>query len=174
MLQPLQHDLSTSLLNLTSKEDFIQNSIDLYHKSATCTSTMTLPLSLSLSTPSSILHPLPFSFSAPIQLTATYLIKPKNNIKLTNVPKKTIQHLDKKMHSLQISKLVVVVVDAYAEEQPSVPPVYDSCCAPEFYKVGLVSAVSGRDQAVDLWCVRVEVVVLVLDVCWCDGVEVWW
>ena len=53
------------------------------------------------------------------------------------------------MYRLQISQLVVVCVDAHAEEETRVPPV-DYLERAELDKVGLVLLVSGSDEAVDL------------------------
>lgn len=53
------------------------------------------------------------------------------------------------MYRLQISQLVVVCVDAHAEEETRVPPV-DYLERAELDKVGLVLLVSGSDEAVNL------------------------
>lgn len=53
------------------------------------------------------------------------------------------------MNRLQIRELVIVGVDAHAEEQPRVSPIYDLRGA-ELDEVGLMLLVSGRDEAVDL------------------------
>ena len=52
------------------------------------------------------------------------------------------------MDGLQVRELVVVRVDADAEEEPGVAPVYDFEIA-ELDEVGLVSLVSRSDEAVD-------------------------
>lgn len=53
------------------------------------------------------------------------------------------------MNRLEVRQLVVVGVDAHAEEQARVPPVHDLVVA-ELGEVGLVFLVAGRDEAVDL------------------------
>ena len=52
------------------------------------------------------------------------------------------------MNGLEVSQLVVVRVDAGAEEEPRVAPV-DDLHAAELDEVGLVLLVARRDQAVD-------------------------
>lgn len=79
----------------------------------------------------------------------THLVEIKHQIQLAHVPKKAIQHLDEEMYGLQIRELVVVGVDADAEEEARVAPVDDFQGA-EFDEVGLVLLVPGRDEAVDL------------------------
>lgn len=67
------------------------------------------------------------------------------------------------MYGLQIRQLVIVGVDADAEEKPRVAPV-DNLQVPELNEVGLMLLISRGDQAVDLafefdfffitvWCV---------------------
>ena len=59
------------------------------------------------------------------------------------------------MYRLQISQLIIIVVDADAEEETSVAAVHYPRRIAEFDEVGLVSTVARRYQAVDLWyCVR--------------------
>lgn len=53
------------------------------------------------------------------------------------------------MYGLEIGQLVVVGVDAGAEEEASVASVHDLVVA-ELDKVGLVLLVAGSDEAVDL------------------------
>ncbi len=53
------------------------------------------------------------------------------------------------MYGLEIRELVIVGVDADAEEEAGVAAVDDFEGA-EFHKVGLVFLVAGRDEAVDL------------------------
>jgi hypothetical protein len=50
---------------------------------------------------------------------------------------------------LQVGQLVIVRVDARAEEEACVPPVDDLVIA-ELDEVALVLLVAGRDEAVDL------------------------
>lgn len=79
----------------------------------------------------------------------TYLVKIKDQIQLTHVPEEGIQHLDEKVYGLEVGELVVVGVDADAEEEARVPPVHDLEVA-ELDEVGLVLLVAGGDEAVDL------------------------
>jgi hypothetical protein len=87
--------------------------------------------------------------SSPQDRDTTYLIEIKHQIQLAYVPKETIQYLDKEMYSLKICQLVIIRVDAGAEEKPSVAPVDDLVVA-ELDEVGLVFLVAGSDEAVDL------------------------
>ena len=56
----------------------------------------------------------PRSNSGPV--CSTYLVKIKHQIQLTNVTKKRIQHLNKEMYRLEVRELVIVGIDACAEE----------------------------------------------------------
>lgn len=76
------------------------------------------------------------------------LIKVEHQIQLTHIPKEGIQNLDEEVDGLQVRQLVVVGVDAGAEEQPRVPPV-DDLVVPELDEVGLVFLVARRDEPVD-------------------------
>jgi hypothetical protein len=67
MLQPRQHNLFTRLFNLSSQEDFIQNSINLFP---------TTPVSN------------PFVSSSPFPLS--YLVKVKHQIQFTHIAKELI------------------------------------------------------------------------------------
>ena len=87
--------------------------------------------------------------SFPSPRGSTYLIKVKHQIQLTHIAKETIQHLDKEMNRLQVGQLVVIRIDAGAEEQPCVAPVND-LVVPELDKVRLVFLVAGRYKAVHL------------------------
>jgi len=53
------------------------------------------------------------------------------------------------VNGLQVRQLVIVRIDARAEEEACVPPVDDLVIA-ELDEVGLVFLVSGGDEAVDL------------------------
>jgi hypothetical protein len=77
------------------------------------------------------------------------LVKVEDQVQLAHIPKERIQHLHKKVNSLQVGELVVVGVDAGAEEEPRVSPV-DDLVVPELDEVGLVFLVAGGDEAVDL------------------------
>lgn len=84
MLQSSQHNLFTGLLDLARKEDLIEYCIDLF-----------VPLYQPSYLPSTPSPNGPFPKAEP-----TYLIKVKHQIQLADVPKETIQHLDKEMYSL--------------------------------------------------------------------------
>lgn len=77
-----------------------------------------------------------------------HLIKVEDQIQLTNVPEEGIQHLDEEVDRLEVSELVVVCIDASAEEEPRVAAV-DDLGVSEFDKVGLVFLVARGDEAVD-------------------------
>jgi len=79
--------------------------------------------------------------------TPTHLIKVKDQIQLTHIPKKRIQHLHKEMYRLQIRQLVIVRIHTDTEEQSRVAPVDDFRRA-ELNEVRLVLLVPRRDQAV--------------------------
>jgi hypothetical protein len=79
-----------------------------------------------------------------------HLVKIKHQIQLTHIPKKGVEHFHKEVDSLQVCELVVVCVDAGAEEQTCVPTVHDFGGLPEFDEVGLVFLVPGGYEAVDL------------------------
>lgn len=95
------------------------------------------------------------------------LVEVEDQVQLAHVAEELIEHLDKEMDGLQIGQLVVVGVDADAEEQPGVPAVDDlggrevladqtgvggglGRRRAELDKVGLVLLVAGGDEAVDL------------------------
>ena len=125
MLQPRQHNLLTRLLNLARQKHFIQYRIDL------------LPPAVSPSSPN----------TTPVQ--TTHLVEIKHEIQLADVAEEAVEHLDEEVDRLEVRELVVVGVDADAEEEPRVAPV-DDLEGAEFDEVGLVLLVAGRDEAVDL------------------------
>lgn len=77
------------------------------------------------------------------------LVEIKHQIQLAHVPKEAVQHLDEEVNRFQIRQLVVVGVDADAEEEAGVAPV-DDLQGAELDEVGLVLLVPGCDEAVDL------------------------
>lgn len=77
------------------------------------------------------------------------LVEVKDQVQLAHVAEEGIQHLDEEMYRLEEGELVVVCVDAGAEEQARVAPV-DEFVLPELDEVGLVLLVAGRDEAVNL------------------------
>lgn len=80
---------------------------------------------------------------------ATHLVEIEHQVKLAHVPEETVQDLYKEMYRFQIRQLVVVGVDADAEEEPGVTPI-NNLQGPELDEVGLVLLVPGSDEAVDL------------------------
>jgi hypothetical protein len=78
------------------------------------------------------------------------LVKVEHEIELAHVAEESIQHLDEEVYCLEVCQLVVVGVDACAEEEPCVSPVHDLGHVAELDKVGLVFLVAGGDEAVDL------------------------
>jgi hypothetical protein len=77
------------------------------------------------------------------------LVEVEDQIQLADVAEEGVEDLDEEVDGLEEGELVVVGVDAGAEEEARVPPVDDLVVA-ELDKVGLVLLVSGRDEAVDL------------------------
>jgi hypothetical protein len=78
------------------------------------------------------------------------LVKVEDEIELAHIAEESIQHLDEKVYRLEVRQLVIVGVDACAEEEACVPPVHNLGHVAEFDKVGLVFLVAWGDEAVDL------------------------
>ena len=53
----------------------------------------------------------------------SYLVEIKDEIQLAHIPKERIEHLDEEVNCLQVGKLVVVRVDAGAEEEACIAAV---------------------------------------------------
>ena len=87
-------------------------------------------------------------FSASLRECAD-LVEVKHQIQLTNIPKEAVQHLDEEVYRFQVCQLVIIRVDASAEEEPCVAAV-DYPVVAEFNEVGLVFLVARSDEAVDL------------------------
>lgn len=79
-----------------------------------------------------------------------HLIEIKHQIQFTHVAEESVEHFHKEVDSLQVCELVVVCVDAGAEEESCVAAVDDLGGLPEFDEVGLVFLVPGSYEAVDL------------------------
>lgn len=77
-----------------------------------------------------------------------HLVKIENEVQLADVSEEGVQHLYEEVDGLEVSQLIVVGVDAHAEEEAGVSTVYDLVVS-EFDKVGLVFLVSGGDEAMD-------------------------
>lgn len=77
------------------------------------------------------------------------LVEVEDEIQLADVAEEGIEDLDEEVDGLEVGELVVVGVDAGAEEQAGVAAIDDLVVA-ELDEVGLVLLVSGRDEAVDL------------------------
>lgn len=76
----------------------------------------------------------------------THLVKIKDQVQLTHIPKKTIQHFDKEMNSFQIRQLIIIRVDADTKEEPRISPI-NNLERTEFDKVGLMLLIPRRNQA---------------------------
>lgn len=77
------------------------------------------------------------------------LVEVEDQVQLADVAKEGVEDLDEEVDGLEEGELVVVGVDARAEEEARVPPVDDLVVA-ELDKVGLVFLVAGCYEAVDL------------------------
>ena len=88
--------------------------------------------------------------SADCPKATTDLVEVEHQVQLAHVSEEGIQNFDEEVNGLQKCKLIVVGVDAGAEEQACVPPVDDLGRVPELDKVGLVFLVARRNQAMDL------------------------
>lgn len=77
-----------------------------------------------------------------------HLVKVKYKIQLAHVSEKRIQHLYKEVDRLEVRQLIVIRVDARAEEESRVSAVDDLIVA-ELDEVGLVFLVTGGHEAVD-------------------------
>jgi len=77
------------------------------------------------------------------------LVEVEDEVELADIPEEGVEHLDKEVDGLQVGQLVIVGVDARAEEQPRVPPVDDLVVA-ELDEVALVLLVARRHEPVDL------------------------
>jgi len=76
------------------------------------------------------------------------LVKVENKIKLADVSEKGIEDLDKEVNGLEVGELVIVCVDAGAEEKTCVAAV-NNLVVSELDKVGLVFLIAGCDEAMD-------------------------
>lgn len=77
------------------------------------------------------------------------LVEVEDEVELADVAEEGVEHLDEEVDRLEVRKLVVVGVDARAEEQPRVSPVHD-LVVPELDEIGLVLLVSRRNETVHL------------------------
>lgn len=77
------------------------------------------------------------------------LVEVEDQVQLADVAEEGVEDLDEEVDGLEEGELVVVGVDAGAEEEAGVPPIDDLVVA-ELDKVGLVLLVAGRYEAVDL------------------------
>lgn len=78
-----------------------------------------------------------------------HFIKVEDEVELADVAEEGVEDLDEEVDGLEVGELVVVGVDAGAEEEAGVPPVHD-LVAPELDEVGLVLLVPRRDEPVHL------------------------
>lgn len=72
------------------------------------------------------------------------LVEVEDEVELADVAEEGVEDLDEEVDGLEVGELVVVGVDAGAEEQARVPPVHDLVVA-ELDEVGLVFLVPRRD-----------------------------
>lgn len=79
-----------------------------------------------------------------------HLVEVEDQIQLAHVAEEGVEDFDEEVDRLQVCELVVVGVDAGAEEEACVPAVDDLGALAELDEVGLVFLVAGRDEAVDL------------------------
>lgn len=77
-----------------------------------------------------------------------HLVKVEDEIELADIAEEGIEHLDEEVDGLEEGELIVVCVDAGAEEEARVAAVDDLVVA-ELDKVGLVLLVARGDEAVD-------------------------
>ena len=77
------------------------------------------------------------------------LVEVEDQVQLADVAEEGVENLDEEVNGLEEGELVVVCVNAGAEEEAGVPPVDDLVVA-KLDKVGLVLLVAGRYEAVDL------------------------
>jgi len=78
-----------------------------------------------------------------------HLVEVEDQVELADVAEEGVEHLDEEVDRLEEGQLVVVGVDAGAEEEARVPAVDDLVVA-ELDEVGLVFLVARGDEAVDL------------------------
>lgn len=78
-----------------------------------------------------------------------HLVKVEDEVELADVSEEGVEDLDEEVDGLEEGELVVVCVDAGAEEEAGVAAVDDLVVA-ELDEVGLVLLVAGGDEAVDL------------------------
>ena len=76
------------------------------------------------------------------------LVEVEDEVELADVAEEGVEDLYEEVDGLEVGELVVVGVDAGAEEEAGIPAVDDLVVA-ELDKVGLVLLVAGRHEAVD-------------------------
>lgn len=77
------------------------------------------------------------------------LVEVEDEVELADVAEEGVEDFDEEVYGLEEGELVVVGVDAGAEEEARVAAVDDAVVA-ELDEVGLVLLVAGGDEAVDL------------------------
>jgi hypothetical protein len=129
MSQSRQYHLFARLLNLTCKENLVEDCIDL---SPSVSNLCHLSVHISFSRRS------------------THFVEIEHQVQLTNIPEERIQHLHEKVYSFQIRQFIIVCINARAEEEASVSAVYDLGHVAELDEVGLVLLVARGYEAMDL------------------------
>jgi hypothetical protein len=71
------------------------------------------------------------------------LVEVEDEVELADVAEEGVEDLDEEVDALEVGELVVVGVDAGAEEEAGIPPV-DDLVVPELDEVGLVFLVARR------------------------------
>jgi hypothetical protein len=94
-----------------------------------------------------IIRQLPTSFPPS---SAAYLVEVEYQVQLTDITEESIQNLHKEMYGFEVCELVIVGVDACAEEETGVSAVDDLGHVAELDEVGLVLLVARCNEAVDL------------------------
>ena len=77
------------------------------------------------------------------------LVEVEDEVELADVAEEGVEDLDEEVDRLEVGQLVIVGVDAGAEEKPRVPPVHD-LVRPELHEVRLVFLVPRRHEPVHL------------------------
>lgn len=72
----------------------------------------------------------------------TNLPEVEDQVQFANIAEESVENFNKEVYSLKVSEFVIVRVNASAEEEAGVAPVYDAVVA-KFDEVGLMFLISG-------------------------------